>query len=194
MDQHIKQAIILTLLIIVGISTRFLFLFNGESILPNFTAVGAVAIFGAFYFKGAKRFIVPLVILWISDLILNNIVYTQYYDSFQFMGDPWVYTSFIIAGLAAYRLLQKASWGRVVVSSVVAAIIFYLITNFAVWSSGSLYPKTSTGLLACYEAGIPFFRNTIIGNLFYSFVLFGIYEYILAPNFEIPSIRLQKSI
>lgn len=193
MENSTKKILLITLLIVVGLSTRFLFLIDGESVLPNFTAVGAVAIFGACYFKGAKRFIIPLAILWVSDLMLNNIVYTQYYDSFKIIGDPWVYISFLLAGIAAYKLLQKASWGRVVVSSLVAAVIFYLVTNFSVWLSGALYPKTFEGLMMSYEAGVPFFRNTILGNLLYSFILFGLYEYVISPIFSTKNLQLQKS-
>ncbi len=51
--------------------------------------------------------------------------------------------------------------------------MFYLVTNFAVWTFDSLYPKTWDGLIACYTAAIPFFRNSLIGDIFFAAVLFG---------------------
>jgi len=193
MDKSILNALIVVLLILVGISTRFFFLIDGESILPNFSAVGAVAIFGACYFKGFSKWIIPLVILWVSDLILNNIFYAQYYEGFQVFGNLWVYLSFIVAGLLAYRVMRKPSWGRLAMTGLGAGLVFFLISNFGVWMSGTLYPKTPAGLLACYEAGIPFFRNTVLGNVFYSFVLVGLYEYVFAPMLSIKGFRLLSS-
>ena len=190
MDKSIINALIVVLLVIIGISTRFLFLIDGESILPNFSAVGAVAIFGACYFKGVSKWIIPLAILWVSDLILNNVFYAQYYESFQVVGNLWVYLSFIVAGLIAYKIMRKPSWGRLAITGISAGVVFFLISNFGVWMSGTMYPMTSAGLIACFEAGIPFFRNTVLGNVFYSFVLVGLYEYVFAPMLSIKGFRM----
>ncbi len=53
------------------------------------------------------------------------------------------------------------------------AVIFYLVTNFSVWAGDPLYPKTWTGLIACYTAAIPFFRNSLIGDFSFVAALFG---------------------
>ncbi len=185
MPKSIIHILAVVLLVILGISTRFIFLIDGESILPNFSAIGAVAIFGACYFKGLKKWIIPLAILWFSDIILNNVFYSQYYDGFKVFGDFWVYASFIVAGVIAYKMLLKPSWGKLLLTGIIAGVVFYLITNFGVWLTGNLYPKTLTGLVASYEAGLPFFRNTILGNVFYSFVLVGIYEFIIVPSLSL---------
>ena len=190
MDKTIINILTVFLLLLIGISTRFLFLVDGESILPNFSAIGAVAIFGACYFKGATRWIVPLAILWVSDIVLNNVFYSQYFESFQLVGDLWVYLSFLVAGLIAYKIMRQPSWGRLAFTGLSAAVVFFVISNFGVWATGTLYPRTGAGLLACYEAGIPFFRNTLLGNVFYSFVLVGLYEYVLAPMLSIKGFRL----
>ena len=190
MPKSLIHILAVVLLIILGISTRFIFLIDGESILPNFSAIGAVAIFGACYFKGLNKWIIPLTILWISDIILNNVFYSQYYDGFQVFGSFWVYSSFIIAGFLAYKMMSKPSWGKLLLTGVTAGVVFYIISNFGVWMTGSLYPKTIAGLIACYEAGLPFFRNTILGNVFYSFVLFGLYEFAITPLFSMPQFKL----
>lgn len=174
-----KKEIIVVLLILFAMASRFLFIVNGESILPNFTALGAIAIFGATLLKGARKWIIPLVVLWVSDLILNNMIYAEYYAHFQIFGNVWVYGSILIIGLIAYKIMQKASWKRLALTSIVAAVLFFLITNAGVWlSATSPYAKDLSGLMQSYIAGIPFFRNTLLGNLFFGFALFGIYEYI----------------
>lgn len=190
MDQRTKKFLAILLLIIVGISTRFIFLLDGESILPNFSAIGAVAIFGACYFKGFQKYVIPLAILWLSDIVLNNVVYAQYFDTYQAFGDLWVYGAFLIAGVIGYVMMKKPSWLRLLGVSLTTGVIFYALTNFGVWMSGTLYTKDVAGLIECYTAALPFFRNTVLGNVFYSFVLFGLYEFVIAKQFALKRLDL----
>ena len=78
-----------------------------------------------------------------------------------------------------YKDIRIKNWRIVNVlgTSVLAAVVFFLVTNFAVWAGPGLFPKNATGLLACYTAGIPFFWNTVLGNIFFGSILFGAYEY-----------------
>lgn len=148
---------------------------------PNFTPVGATALFGAAYFtKKYWAFIIPFIALWASDLILNNIVYAEYYDSFVwFSGDFfWVIGAFALITLFGMGFLKKIKPMNLLTSSLVASALFFLITNFGAWMSGVMYPKTGAGLMAAYAAGLPFFWNTLAGDLFYVAVLFGAYEFI----------------
>ena len=59
------------------------------------------------------------------------------------------------------------------VASLVSSIAFFLITNFGTWLMWDIYPKTGAGLISCYIAGIPFFKGTIMGDLFFNLALFG---------------------
>ncbi len=189
-----KQAIVI-ILIIVAMTTRFVFIVDGVSVLPNFTAVGAIAIMGATYLKGITKWLIPLALLWISDLILNNLIYSQYFDHFQIFGDPWVYGSFLLVGLFAGVLMKRASWGRLFVTCIGGAVIFYLVTNFAVWAqSTGTYPRDMNGLIMCYEAAIPFFRNTLLGNLFFGFALFGIFELLASRIKGLEPVLIKKPI
>ncbi|MEE9372346.1 MAG: DUF6580 family putative transport protein, partial [Saprospiraceae bacterium] len=130
-----------------------------------------------YHLKKLQSIIIPLIILWMSDLILNNIVYSEYYESFSFFGDPWVNAGFVGTILIGWLLLKKLSFKNIVISSLVGAFIFFIITNFSVWVSSGLYPKNIEGLLTCYIKGIPFFRNAFLGNVFFGAVLFGSYAY-----------------
>lgn len=188
-----KKEIIVLLLIIVAMATRFLFIVDGVSIIPNFTAVGAIAILGATHLNGLKKWVLPLVVLWLSDLILNNVVYAQYYDSFQVFGSPWVYGSILLIGLLAYFMMRKPSWGKLALTGLGGAILFFLVTNFGVWiSPTSPYAKDIGGLVSSYEMGIPFFRNTLLGNLVFSFALFGAYEYLALKLSDIDAVINKK--
>ena len=113
---------------------------------------------------------------WISDLILDNLVFSQYYDGFQWFGSLWVYASFALIIALGVVLLKKVNFGNLLTAGISSSIIFFLITNFGVWFKGISYPQTFEGLIACYVAAIPFFWNTLAGDLFYIAVLFGAFE------------------
>ncbi len=71
---------------------------------------------------------------------------------------------------------------RVAAAAVAGAVSFFVLTNFGVWALGTMYPKTLAGLEACFAAAIPFFRNMLVGDLFYTAVLFGGF-YLLEQRF-----------
>ncbi len=165
-----NKTIILISLILVGITTRLI------PHLPNFTAIGAVALFSGAMFKKRKiAFIVPLVAMFVSDLLLNNIVYSSYYLGFQWLTLGWegVYAAFFITvilgkSVNSYRIYSIAA------GATASAVIFFLSTNFSSWIASPIYNKDISGLLTAYIAGVPFFVNQLLGNLFYSAALFSI--------------------
>jgi len=146
---------------------------------PNFTPITGMALFGAAYFmKKYWAFIIPFIALWGSSLVLDNVVYAQYYDGFQWFSQPWVFVSLIAITFLGTKTLQKISFGNLVGTSLVASTIFFLVTNFGSWQMDlmGIYADNFSGLLAAYSAGLPFFLNTLAGDLFYVGVLFGGYE------------------
>ncbi|TSA45434.1 hypothetical protein D4R52_02475, partial [bacterium] len=90
-----------------------------------------------------------------------------------------VYLSFLLSGLLGLWIKKNKTAGRVVSAAIFASVQFYLITNFAVWAFGTMYPHTLAGLLASYANAIPFFRNTLAGDLFYTGAMFSLYEMVL---------------
>lgn len=174
-----NRIIVITSLIVVAIFSRLI------PHYPNFTAVGAAALLGgALYKRGYLAFLVPFVALFLSDLVLNNVIYARYYDGFQFMRSSfWVtllgFGVAVVLGryaIKSFKVLPIAS------SAVVAAIAFFLISNFAVWVGSTTYTKDITGLIACYTAGLPFLLNGIIGNLLFCGVLFSAAFYLLGEH------------
>ena len=157
----------------------------------NFAPIGGMALFGAAYYtKRYWAFIIPIAAMWISDLILNNVVFGQYFDHFVwfYSGSLFTYGAFALIVLLGMFTLKKVHVPNLIVSALGASVIFFLVSNFGVWFSGTIYPKDFSGLMACYTAGIPFFKNTIAGDLVYSAVMFGAFEW-SAKRF--PQIQLQ---
>ncbi|MEX0994390.1 MAG: DUF6580 family putative transport protein [Balneolaceae bacterium] len=165
------------------IITGFIVLAALSRILPhpyNFTPLGAIALFGAAYFKDKKwAILIPLFAMWISDLLLNNFIYSSFYEGFTLISSNmlWVYGSLILIAFLGMKFLKKVTIPRVLGSALSASVIFFVISNFGVWIASPMYPLTLEGLMACYTAAIPFFHNTLAGDLVYCTTLFGAFEY-----------------
>lgn len=131
---------------------------------PNFTPVAAMALFGGAYInRKALAFLVPLAAMLISDMVIG-------FHSTMIA----VYAGIIITVMIGFALSNKVKAGNVLLASVISTIIFFLITNFGAWMSGMMpYSKDFSGLMQAYIAGIPFFNNGLLGDLFYSTVFFG---------------------
>ncbi len=139
---------------------------------PNFAAVGALALFGGFYLPMKKyTVVIPLAVMFLSDLLLG------FYAPGIMAA---VYGSFALIGLIGFFFRKIKSVGSVAFSSLAGSILFFLVTNAAVWLFGGLYPHTILGLFESYTMGIPFFRNTLISDLFFSGLFFASYEIYLA--------------
>jgi uncharacterized protein DUF6580 len=148
----------------------------------NFTPVAAIALFSGVYLNKRFAFAIPLIAMFLSDLILGL-----------HSGMIWVYGSFIIItciGLwLKYRM--ETSSGRKILyllgASLASSVIFFIITNFGVWTSG-YYGLELKGLAECYTLAIPFFRNSLLGDLVYVALMFGIYalihQYALKPELQ----------
>lgn len=161
--------IVLSLLVIAAASTRAL-----PYLIPhiwNFTAVGALAIFaGALFSNKRLAFIMPLAAMAISDLFIGN--------GFSLL----VYLGFTAMVACGFLLREKVNVTNVALASFISASVFYLITNFAFFYPISLYPHNISGVLTSYAAGLPFFRNMLVGNLVFSAVLFSSF-YLLAKRY-----------
>ncbi len=161
---------------------------------PNFAPIGGMALFGAAYYsKRYLAFAIPIVFMWISDLILNNVVYGQQFEHFVwfYSGSVFTYGAFALIVFFGIFALKKVRVSNLVASALGASIIFFIVSNFGVWFSGTMYPKDFGGLMACYAAGIPFFHNTLAGDLIYSVVMFGAFE---LSTKKIPQLKLTPAV
>lgn len=143
----------------------------------NIAPIAAMALFGGVYFNKKYALIVPLISLLISDLFLG------FHHTI-----PFVYGSFLLTGLIGLWLKKHQSFKYFVIASLFSSFLFFLITNFGVWLTGNMYSKDFSGLINCYLLALPFFRNTLVGDLFYTGIFFGGYQ-ILANH---QSLKLAK--
>ncbi|MEI6823683.1 MAG: DUF6580 family putative transport protein [Bacteroidota bacterium] len=140
--------------------------------IPNMTPVFAIALFGGTFIKRkALAFLIPLAAMIISDVFLG--FYTQMYA---------IYISFAITVAIGFYLRRKVNAATVVGASLISSIVFFVLSNFAVWISGVgilTYPMTVHGFMFCYMQAIPFFGYELVGTLLYTTVFFGIFTYVV---------------
>ena len=132
---------------------------------PNFAPISAMALFGGVYLSKRYALIVPFIALFVSDIFLG------FHSTMVF-----VYGSFILTGLIGVSLKNHKKPGYILGASLLSSILFFLITNFGVWLVTDFYPHNFAGLIQSYTEAIPFFRNTVLGDLFYTAVFFGGFE------------------
>ena len=159
----ILEFTIVAAFIFIGVIFRFL------PHPPNFAPIAAIALFGGVYFSRKIALILPILAMIISDLFLG-------FYSWRLMAV--VYFSFLICVFLGFNLKNHKKWYTVLEYSLLGSVIFYLLTNFAVWIFTGWYPKNFEGLIQCYVMAIPFLKNTLLGNLFYASLFFGVYEII----------------
>ena len=162
-----KETIVAVLiLLIVGVAYR---IFPHP---PNFAPVAAIALFSGFFFR--RYFIlIPLAIMLVSDIFIG------FYD-WKLMAV--VYFSFALIGLMGILIRKNKSVLSLVGYSLFGSLLFFILTNFAVWFFASWYSHDFKGLTECYSMAIPFFKNTLAGDLFYTSIVFGAYELLAQPK------------
>ena len=152
-----NQFIFVTILVIATAISNIIF-----ANIPNFSPIASVALFSGFYFSNKKiALIIPVACMFISDYFIG------------FHSYMWaVYLSFIlIAILGVY--MKKAQPKNIILNALLSSILFFLITNSAVWISGSYYSKDLSGLALCLSMGVPFFKYTLLSSAVFSTILFG---------------------
>lgn len=155
----------------------------------NFSPLGAIALFGAAHFsKKWQIMLIPIAATWVSDLFINNFIYAQYYPIFTWFyeGFYWQYLSYIIIALMAIPLFKKVSKERILIGALGSTSIFFLISNIGCFVGNSFYPQNFMGLMSCYAAGIPFLKGTLVGDLFYTLVLFGSFAF---AQYKLPVLK-----
>ncbi len=158
--------------------------------LFNFSPIGGIALFSAAYFnKKYMAYLLPVVALWVSNLLINNLFYAQYFEGFSWFANPEVYFAFLLIVLMGSSLLKKITVPRLAIGALSSSLIFFIVTNFYVWLNTAMYAKSAAGLVACYVAAIPFYWNTLASDLLYTGVLFGLFEY---AKRQYPTVVLQK--
>ena len=136
---------------------------------PNFSPLASILLFTGAYSSNKKMIVIPLVALFVSDIFIG----------FYHIGIMLsVYSSFIIIYILGIYLKNNKNISNTLLTPIYSALLFFFVTNFAVWIFSSWYTHNLSGLLLNYTLAVPFFKNTLLSNIIYSYILFASYEII----------------
>lgn len=136
--------------------------------IDNFTPVAAMALFGGAYFTDKRiAVILPLIAMFLSDVVLELFTPWGFHNTM-----VYVYVAFVLTSLIGIRVGRNTSVLTIAGGSLASSVLFFIITNFGVWAAGG-FANGFVGLNTTYVMGLPFFAPTLLGDLFYSAILFG---------------------
>ncbi|WP_421753514.1 DUF6580 family putative transport protein [Croceimicrobium sp.] len=166
-----KQLIYLAILFVLAIGSRLI------APWPNFTAMTAVVFTGGMLFgKRYQALLFPMLILFVSDFIINNTLYSYMGFTLITQGAGWLYSSYLLIALLGVLNFGSSKWAHVIVGGISGTLLFFLLTNFGVWLGNPAYPQNINGLIGSYVAGLPFLLNQVLGTVFYGVVIVAAYR------------------
>lgn len=147
--------------------------------LPNFAPIAAIALFAGYYFRSASRAaVVPLAAMCLSDLVIGGYQWHIMATVYTFLTLPVVWNGL----LHRYLKIEQGRWTETAFAlvtllscSLSSSLLFYAASNFACWPGSKIYSQDLDGLMHCMVQGLPFFRYTLAGDMFFGVVLFGSY-------------------
>jgi len=177
-----KTGLVLAIVLIAAVARLIAVPLFGARV--NFAPMNAIALFGGAYFVSPlAAFLLPLVAIFASDQILNALYYSNLTASTPFYaGWYWQYIGYLLIAGIGTMLRGRIRPLNVAGASVSSSILFFMVSNFGVWFSMTMYEPTLAGLMVCYAMAIPFFGATLAGDLFYSALMFGSAEAAVASQ------------
>ena len=160
----------------------------------NFSPIDGIALFsGACFGRRFLSFLIPLLSVWISDMIVDFGIYHKF--MWFYPGFYWQYLAYVVIVLIGFALAGTLKNNQVsklipgvLGTSFLASITFFIISNFGVWATNlphPMYAHNLQGLLLCFTFGLPFFPHTLLSDVLYSSVLFGSFYLIRIKNEKI---------
>lgn len=190
MNKENKTSILVAVLLIVAAAfTRLI------PHPPNFAPIASLAIFGGAVIKNNKyALLLPLGALLLSDILFELFTTTQgFYD----ISQAFVYAAFVLITYLASKI-KKVNTPNILLACLWSGALFFILSNFGVWLTGAFYAKTFSGLMECYAAAIPFYKNELFGNMllntfmsniFFTGLLFGTYALLKKFVFAKPAVQ-----
>jgi hypothetical protein len=172
--------LIIFTLVLVALATACKYFFGPNLNWSGFSPVIAIALFSGFIIKQRDlSFLLPLLALFISDVVIQFLYSQNLFPYAGFYSGQWInYLILLVSTLIGWALKGK-NYSSLLVGAVAAPTFFFLVSNFTVWMGAQVtYPKDFKGLMNCYEAALPFYRNSLIATLLFLPVILFVYNYI----------------
>ncbi|MGQ0739556.1 MAG: DUF6580 family putative transport protein [Bacteroidota bacterium] len=173
--------LILFTFILVTLQTACKYFFAAEPGWSGFSPFIAIALFSGFIIKQRNMsFLLPLLALFISDAIIHVLYLNGEFVFAGFYGGQWRNYLLLLAATIIGWALRGRSHASLLAGGVAAPTVYFLVSNFMVWqaSTEAAYAKSFGGLITCFEAGLPFYRNSLIATLLFLPVILVLYNLI----------------
>ncbi len=158
-------------------------------LIANFSGMGAVALFGGAYFKNnLNAFLLPVLMLFISDL---GLVLTMGADYGFYSGWYYTYISFVLMVLVGHLIIKKVNGKNILIAGIVGVLIHWIVSDFGVWYGSTSFPQTISGFWMCLDLAIPYELKFLYGTLGYSALLFGVFE---SLKMKYPALRTKRTV
>ena len=171
-----KRNVILVGFLTLAIASRFLILLSPA--WANFSPLAPMALFAGAYFMNRNQAVLStLFAVWISNVLLNNLVYPSYFQGFSWGFDAVHMGTFALITVLGSKMRMTTT--SFVGTNMAAVLGFFVISNVAVWAGNDVaYTRDLSGLATCLAAGIPFLKNAIASQFLFAIALFGGFEII----------------
>jgi len=168
-------------LVLVALATACKYFFGPDLDWSGFSPVIAIALFAGFIIKQRDMaFILPLLALFISDAVIQFLYSQGEFPYAGFYSGQWKNYLLLLSATGLGWLLKGRSYGSLLAGGIAAPAVYFLVSNFMVWqgTSEAVYAKSFGGLMTCYEAALPFYRNSVIATLLFLPVILFVYNYL----------------
>lgn len=176
------------MLLLVLMATACKFFFGPDLAWSGFSPVIAMALFSGFILRGKdSSFLIPLVALFVSDLFIHILYVNDLFAYAGFYGGQWKNYLVLLSATLIGWLFKGRSTGSLVAGGIAAPAMYFLVSNFMVWTANTetVYAKSFSGLMTCYEAGLPFYRNSILAMLVFLPLVMVSYNYITREKLQL---------
>lgn len=171
-----RTAILLAIIVLISIVRIVAPLSDNFNEIANFSAVGAIALFGGAYFNNYKALAFPLLILLLSDIFIAQ---TSGFGFF-YAGWYWTYIAFVLMVLVGRLILKKATVQGFLAASLASVFVHWIIADIGVMYIPGLYEPTLAGYWLCLVNAIPYELKFLYGTLAYGAIMFGAFEFLRA--------------
>jgi hypothetical protein len=154
--------------ILVILATACKFFFGPELSWSGFSPVIAIALFSGFIIRQKDMsFLLPLLSLFISDIMIQVLFKQDLFPYAGFYSGQWGNYLLLLSATLIGWALKGRSYSALTMGGIASPTVYFLVSNFMVWQASSeiTYSKSFAGLMTCYEAGLPFYRNSLLGML-----------------------------
>jgi hypothetical protein len=168
-------------LILAALATACKYFFGPDIEWSGFSPVIAIALFAGFIVKQKDMsFILPLLALFISDAVIQLLFSMDLFPYAGFYGGQWKNYLILMGATLIGWALKGRNYSSLLAGTIAAPTVFFLVSNFMVWTNSTevVYTKSFSGLMTCYEAGLPFYKNSLIATLLFLPVILFAYNYL----------------